>query len=33
MSGVQYAGDLKIEEALLISPTGSITDLKRCCNR
>ena len=27
--GVQYAGDVDIEEALLISPTGNITDLKR----
>ena len=27
--GAQYAGDVDIEEALLISPTGNITDLKR----
>ena len=27
MNGVQYAGDFKIEEAILISPTGSRTNL------
>ena len=27
--GVQYAGDVDIEEALLVSPTGNVTDLKR----
>ena len=27
--GVQYAGDFDIEEALLISPTGNITDLTK----
>ena len=25
--GVQYAGDFNLEEALLISPTGNVTDL------
>ena len=25
--GAQYAGDVDIQEALLVSPTGNITDL------